>query len=268
MPGRNEIAASIDDLQALGMSDDIARLFRESLVERSGLLIVAGAAGSGRRTTIGAGLRLLKDDPTDVVELEPEAGKGFGERLRAALDRDPDLVAIGQLGDREAVELALDAAAAGHLLLAHMPSGRAVGAIARLLELGAEPFMIASTLRAVFAQRLVPRICRACRVPVQATGSIGALLGFDPGAVIYEAQGCDACQGSGLDGRLGLFEAIRVDPAIRRLINSGGDEAVIASHAFRNAPDLAAAARALAREGAIRASDAVQISRDVNPVSA
>src|SRR3546814_410667 len=124
-----------------------------------------------------------------------------------------------------------------------------------------EPFLLASTLRAVIAQRLVRRLCPHCREPVQASGSVSALLGFDPGAVIYEARGCGECGNSGFKGRIGVFEAVRIDDAIRRLINAGGDEAVIASHAFRNAPNLGSAARVLVREGVTTAEEAVRISR-------
>jgi general secretion pathway protein E len=124
-----------------------------------------------------------------------------------------------------------------------------------------EPFLLASTLRAVIAQRLVRRLCPSCRQPVQATGSVSALLGFDSGTVIYEARGCSECGGSGYRGRIGVFEAVRIDDTIRRLINGGGDEAVIASHAFRNTPNLASAARALVREGVTTAEEAVRVSR-------
>src|SRR4028119_257669 len=106
-----------------------------------------------------------------------------------------------------------------------------------------EPFLLASTLRAVIAQRLVRRLCPVCREPVEAAGSVSALLGFAPGTVIYQARGCGECGNSGYKGRIGVFEAVRVDDTIRRLINAGGDEAAIAAHAFRNAASLAVSAR-------------------------
>src|SRR3546814_14997999 len=95
-----------------------------------------------------------------------------------------------------------------------------------------------STLRAVIAQRLVRRLCQHCHEAVQADKSASALLGFDPGTIIYRALGCDACSGTGYKGRIGVFEAIRIDDTIRRLINNGGDESLIARHAFLNAPNL------------------------------
>jgi general secretion pathway protein E len=124
-----------------------------------------------------------------------------------------------------------------------------------------EPFLLASTLRAVVAQRLVRRLCPSCRRPVQASGSVSSLLGFDPGTVIYEPVGCEDCNGTGFKGRIGVFEAIRIDDTIRRLINDGGDEAIIARHAFLKAPNLGSAARRLVREGLTTPEEAVRISR-------
>jgi general secretion pathway protein E len=96
---------------------------------------------------------------------------------------------------------------------------------------------------------------------VQATGSVSALLGFDSGTIIHEARGCGECANTGYKGRVGVFEAVRIDDTIRRLINAGGDESVIASHAFRDSPNLGAAARALVRDGVTTAEEAVRISR-------
>src|SRR3546814_4759004 len=118
-----------------------------------------------------------------------------------------------------------------------------------------------STLRAVIAQRLVRRLCQHCHEAVQADKSASALLGFDPGTIIYRALGCDACSGTGYKGRIGVFEAIRIDDTIRRLINNGGDESLIARHAFLNAPNLGSAARALVRNGHTTAAEAMRISR-------
>ena len=104
-------------------------------------------------------------------------------------------------------------------------------------------------------------MCPSCRKPVQAQGSVSSLLGFDAGAIVYEAVGCDECSGSGFKGRIGVFEAIRIDDTIRRLINDGGDESIIARHAFLHAPNLGAAARQLVRDGLTTPEEAVRISR-------
>jgi general secretion pathway protein E len=127
-------------------------------------------------------------------------------------------------------------------------------------DMKVEPFLLASTLRAVIAQRLVRRLCPVCRVagPAEAAGD---LLGMPATTIIHHARGCGECGQSGYKGRIGVFEAVRIDDTIRRLINAGGDETAIADHAFRTAPNLAAAARALVLEGVTTAEEAIRISR-------
>jgi general secretion pathway protein E len=124
-----------------------------------------------------------------------------------------------------------------------------------------EPFLIASTLRAVIAQRLVRRLCAECREPVRASGSLAASLGLAPGTNVFEPKGCPACGGSGYKGRIGLFEAVRVTDEIRRLVNAGADEAAIAALAFRNGDNLAVAARVLVEAGTTSPEEAVRVSR-------
>jgi general secretion pathway protein E len=121
--------------------------------------------------------------------------------------------------------------------------------------------MIAAGLRLVIAQRLARRLCPQCREPAQAGANVSAQLGFDPGTFVYMPRGCGACDGSGYRGRIGLFEALPVEGAIRRLVGMDGDEAVIASHAFRDRPNLSGAARFMVRQGLIGAEEAVLLSR-------
>jgi general secretion pathway protein E len=190
-----------------------------------------------------------------------KVGFSFATGLRAILRQDPDVVMVGEIRDRETADIAVQASLTGHLVLSTVHTNDAIGAITRLRDMGIEPFLLASTLRAVIAQRLVRRLCAACREAVQATGSVSELLGFEEGATIYESRGCAECSGTGYKGRIGVFEAVRVDDTIRRLINAGGDEAALSAHAFRTAPTLSAAARALVRDGVTTAEEAVRISR-------
>ena len=265
------------DLDVLGMPEPIHDLFRGALSEPNGIVLVTGPTGSGKTTTLYAGLRLLNDgsrnlltveDPVEYAvegvgqtQVNPKVGLTFATGLRAILRQDPDVVMVGEIRDRETADIAVQASLTGHLVLSTVHTNDAIGAITRLRDMKVEPFLLASTLRAVIAQRLVRRLCPACREPVQAEGSAGALLGFDAGTIIYKAKGCGECNHTGYKGRIGVFEAVRIDDTIRRLINSGGDEAVIANHAFRNAPNLGAAARALVREGVTTAEEAVRVSR-------
>ena len=253
------------NLDQLGMSDAAKRLLIDALGEPNGIVLVTGPTGSGKTTTLYAGLRLLNDGTRNILTVEdpveyavdgvgqtqinPQVGLTFATGLRAILRQDPDTVMVGEIRDRETADIAVQAALTGHLVLSTVHTNDSVGAITRLRDMKVEPFLIASTVRAVLAQRLVRRLCPECRKPVAAEGSLSSLLGIAAGTTVYEPGGCAACGGSGYKGRVGLFEAVRVDDAIRRLINAGGDEVAIAAHAFRDSPTLAGAARQLVLDG-------------------
>ncbi|CAN5285883.1 type II secretion system ATPase GspE [soil metagenome] len=264
-------------LDVLGMTGNADRIFREALAEPNGIILVTGPTGSGKTTTLYGGLRQLNDGSRNILTVEdpveyaidgvgqtqvnPKVGLTFAAGLRAILRQDPDVVMIGEIRDRETAEIAVQASLTGHLVLSTVHTNDAVGAITRMRDMRVEPFLLASTLRAVIAQRLVRRLCQHCREPVQADKSASALLGFDLGTIVYKAKGCPECGETGFKGRIGVFEAIRIDDTIRRLINDGGDESLIARHAFLNAPNLGSAARALVRDGQTTAEEAIRISR-------
>ncbi|MFB0872043.1 MULTISPECIES: GspE/PulE family protein [unclassified Sphingobium] len=270
-----EDAAMALDLPGLTGAPD--RILRDCVSEPNGIILVAGPTGSGKTTTLYAGLRKLNDGSRNILTVEdpveyPIEGVGqtqvdanigltFAAGLRAILRQDPDVVMVGEIRDRETAEVAVQASLTGHLVLSTVRTNDSVAAITRMRDMRVEPFLLASTLRAVIAQRLVRRLCQHCREPVQADKSASALLGFDPGTIIYRARGCEECVGTGYNGRIGVFEAIRVDDTIRRLINDGGDESLIARHAFLNAPNLGSAARALVRDGQTTAEEAIRVSR-------
>jgi general secretion pathway protein E len=265
------------DLDSLGMNRNMHDAFQVALNEPNGIVLVTGPTGSGKTTTLYAGLKLLNDGSRNILTVEdpveyaidgvgqtqinPQVGLTFAAGLRAILRQDPDSVMVGEIRDRETAEIAVQAALTGHLVLSTVHTNDAIGAITRLRDMRIEPFLIASTLRMVIAQRLVRRLCPTCRAPVEASGSRAETLGLAPGTIIYEARGCGECGQSGYRGRIGLFEAVRVDDTIRRLINAGGDEAAISEHAFRNGPSLTSAARQLVRDGVTTAEEAVRVSR-------
>ena len=265
------------DLETLGMSAEANRLFRDALAEPNGIVLVTGPTGSGKTTTLYAGLKRLNDGSRNILTVEdpveyavdgvgqtqinPQVGLSFAAGLRAILRQDPDVVMVGEIRDRETAEIAVQAALTGHLVLSTVHTNDAIGAITRLRDMKVEPFLIASTVRAVLAQRLVRRLCPACRLPTPAAASLVGLLGIEASATVYEPRGCPACAGAGYKGRIGLFEAVRIDDTIRRLINSGADEAAIAAHAFRSSPRLASAARALVLDGTTSPEEAVRVSR-------
>jgi general secretion pathway protein E len=220
-----------DSFGRLGMAEATRGLLRDALAAGQGLIIFAGPRGSGRSAT-----------------------------LSAALDDAPEAMIADEIRDAESAEAAMRAAAS-RLVFAPILAGHAVGVISRLRDCRIDPLAIAARLKLVIAQRLMRRLCPECRAPEQACSSVSALLGFDPGTFVYVPRGCGFCDGKGHLGRIGLFEALPVDGAIRHLIAMDGDEAVIASHAFRDRPNLSGAARILVRDGLIGAEEAVSLSR-------
>jgi general secretion pathway protein E len=188
----------------------------------------------------------------------------FANGLRAILRQDPDVVMVGEIRDRETADIAVQASLTGHLVLSTVHTNDAPGAITRLRDMKVEPFLLASSLRAVVAQRLVRRLCDQCRAPEDEGSGAAALLGFPPGTILYRPVGCKVCSGTGYRGRIGLFEAVAVDAEIRRLILEGGDEGAIGAHAFATSPSLHAAARALVAEGVTTAQEAIRVSRTMD----
>ncbi len=265
------------DLPALGLPPPLFRLLTGAIREPNGIILVTGPTGSGKTTTLYAALRLLNDGTRNILTVEdpveyaiegvgqtqvnPKVGLTFAAGLRAILRQDPDTVMVGEIRDRETAEIAVQASLTGHLVLSTVHTNDAVGAITRMRDMKVEPFLLASTLRAVIAQRLVRRLCPDCRRPVRAGDTVAPLLGLASDETVYEPGACERCGGAGYKGRVGVFEAVRVDETIRRLINEGGDEGAIAAHAFRNGPDLAEAARTLVRDGVTTPEEAVRVSR-------
>ncbi len=269
-------AAGID-LEVLGLTGSAAEVMQDALAEPNGIILVTGPTGSGKTTTLYGCLKQLNDGKRNILTVEDpvefavegigqtqvnaKVGLTFANGLRAILRQDPDVVMVGEIRDRETADIAVQASLTGHLVLSTVHTNDAVGAITRLKDLKVEPFLLASTLRAVVAQRLVRRLCPDCREPVQADQKVAALLGIDAGSVVWRAAGCDNCGHTGFKGRVGVFEAVRIDDTIRRYIYDGGDEAMIARHAFLRAPTLAGAARAMVRDGLTTPEEAIRIAR-------
>lgn len=214
-----------------GMTPIARSALDDALAEAGGLILVAGPEGSGRTATV-----------------------------RGLMRARPDALAIGAIASREDAGAALHTAR-GRLVLATAAGSDAIGAIERLVALDIDPFAIACVLRLVLAQRQVRRLCPACRAPVQPASNLTAPLGIEPGAIVYRAQGCGTCEGSGFAGPIGAFETLPVDPTVGRLIACGADEAAIANHVFRKWPNLAAAVRALVAGGFTTAEEGIALLR-------
>ncbi len=264
-------------LEALGQPAAIEAVFRAALGEPNGMVLVTGPTGSGKTTSLYAGLKLLNDGSRNILTVEDpveyamdgvgqtqvnaRVGLSFAAGLRAILRQDPDCVMVGEIRDSETAEIAVQAALTGHLVLSSVHTNDAAGAITRLRDFGVEPFLIASTLRAVIAQRLVRRLCAACAIWAPLDAARAALIGLPVGTSACQPVGCERCAGTGWQGRTGVFEAIRITEPIRRLIMAGGDEAAVNAAAFSDAPTLDDAARSLVCEGLTTPEEAARVMR-------
>lgn len=272
------------DLDQLGMPEPISDGFRAALREPNGIVLVTGPTGAGKTTTLYAGLRLLNDRSRTILTIEDpieyaidgigqtqvnaRIGMTFAAGLRAILRQNPNIVMVGEIRDSETAEIAVQASLTGHLVLSTVHTNDAVGAITRLRDIGVEPFLIASTLRAIIAQRLVRRLCQACRRPEAADPGGAAIVGLPSGATVWRATGCPQCGGTGYAGRLGLFELIRADDPLRRLISANASEKDIADHAFTSSLALPDAARQAVTEGVTTIEEALRVMRQDGAVHA
>ncbi|MCS6987416.1 MAG: GspE/PulE family protein [Sphingomonadaceae bacterium] len=250
------VALSLDEL---GFEPATLRAFTEALDQPNGMILVTGPTGAGKTTTLYAALRRLNtgkrniltvEDPVEYAvpgvgqtQVDPRVGLTFATGLRAILRQDPDVVLVGEIRDRETAEIAVQAALTGHLVLSTVHANSAAGAVTRLRDFGIEPFLIAATLRAVVAQRLVRLVCRACVEQEPLPAALAQRLGLAPGTPVARARGCPACRMTGYSRRTGLFEFIRISGEVRRLVAEGADEARIeAAGLAMSLPDAARAA--------------------------
>jgi general secretion pathway protein E len=271
---RDRAGLQLDDL---GMPHATAQGFRNALADPNGIVLVTGPTGSGKTTTLYAGLRLLNDSRRNILTIEDpieyavegvgqtqvntKVGMTFAAGLRAILRQDPDIVMVGEVRDAETAQIAVQASLTGHLVLSTVHTNDAIGAVTRLRDMGVEPFLLASTLRVVIAQRLVRQLCTNCRKADVADPAIASMLGIAPGSPVHRATGCPVCAGTGYAGRVGLFEVVRIDETLRRLIGANASEQELAAHAFQNAETLADAARSAVTAGLTTPEEAVRVVR-------
>lgn len=216
-----------------------------------GLFLVTGPTGSGKTTTLYAALNEINsiekkivtvEDPVEYqlervnqVQVQPRIGLDFARVLRAVLRQDPDIVMVGEIRDNETAQIAARAALTGHLVLSTLHTNDAAGSLTRLMDLGVEPFLVASSTLGVMAQRLVRKICPQCReedpdVPEALRGSFAVTLGSaSEGLRFYRGRGCLACNYSGYRGRQAVFELIRVDRQVREAIGRGDRAGILAA---------------------------------------
>lgn len=230
------------DLAELGMEAKPLELLRTLITRPHGIILVTGPTGSGKTTTLYAGLTVLNDKKRNILTVEDPieydlVGIGqtqvntkihmtFAKGLRAILRQDPDVVMVGEIRDLETAQIAIQASLTGHLVLSTLHTNSAIGAITRLDDMGVEPFLLASSLSGVLAQRLMRLLCKHCKKPVLAAASECVRLGVEPtiSPVIYHPVGCEHCRFSGYSGRSGVYELIVIDDNLRTMIHDRASE--------------------------------------------
>ena len=230
-------------LDSIGMQRNLRKQLTELLLRPHGILLVTGPTGSGKSTTLYAGLSEINDQTRNILTVEDpieyniegigqtqvnvKADMTFARGLRAMLRQDPDVVMVGEIRDHETAEIAVQASLTGHLVLSTLHTNSAVGAITRLRDMGIEPFLLASSLLGVLAQRLVRVLCPHCKEPHKPSAMEQTFLGLG-GATIYHAKGCPQCNNSGYRGRTGIYELLVVDEQVRQMIhNEDAEEALV-----------------------------------------
>jgi len=267
------------NLEQLSMDPRALDSLRGALSETNGIVLVTGPTGSGKTTTLYAALSHLNDRTTNILTVEdpieyalegvgqtqvnPRVGMTFAAGLRAILRQDPDVVMVGEIRDAETAQIAVQASLTGHLVLSTVHTNSAVSAVTRLRDMGIEPFLLAPTMKAIVAQRLVRKLCESCKKPGDATPAECAVLGLseeDPKTICRPA-GCPACQNTGYKGRLGIYEIVVLDSALRALIQDGASEQDLAAVAFRAADTLAQCGFRRVRDGVTSIEEVFRVVR-------
>jgi type II secretory ATPase GspE/PulE/Tfp pilus assembly ATPase PilB-like protein len=224
-------------LDSLGMPQDVMAHWRRALQVAYGMLVVTGPTGSGKTSTLYASLHTLDrvhrnivtvEDPVEyefpdnVMQVQVTEKITFPRALRAMLRHDPDVIMIGEIRDRESLQIGIQAALTGHLVLSTLHTNNAIETLSRMIDMGAEDYLIAATLQCAMAQRLVRVICPDCRAPYQPTPDEIAALKIPQEwlaqARFFMGKGCPKCMNTGYRGRSGIFELLRISPAIREAI--------------------------------------------------
>jgi general secretion pathway protein E len=262
------------DFTALGFDAELQAILRDAIERPYGIALVTGPTGSGKTTTLYAALKeinkpdrkiLTVEDPVEYtleginqMPVRPQIGLTFAQALRAFLRQDPDILMVGEIRDRETAEIAIQAALTGHLLLSTLHTNTAAAAVPRLLDMGIDDFLLTSTLHVILGQRLVRRLCAACREP------------FTPGAEVierfsvaqenpvwYRPKGCEACHGTGFKGRTAIIEALKMTDAVRSKVLERADAHEIEQVA------VAGGMRTMVRHGIERVSAGVTTIEEV-----
>ena len=263
---------NIDDL---GLPEQILSNYKSSLKNPEGIILFTGPTGSGKTTTLYAGLRYLSDSSQNILTVEDpveytlegvgqtqvnsKTGYTFAKGLRAILRQDPDVVMIGEMRDVETAQIGIQASLTGHLVLSTVHTNSAIAAITRLRDMGIESFLLASSLRTIISQRLVRRLCLNCCYEEDATNEIAKLFNLAAGKKIYNSKGCEDCTHTGYQGRIAIAECIQVDKVLKDMIHNNSSENEISNYVFKDNQSIDQASLDLLINGVTSAEELIRV---------
>ncbi|MBZ9613029.1 type II secretion system ATPase GspE [Rheinheimera maricola] len=268
------------NLADLGMTLSVQQAFSQLILKPHGIILVTGPTGSGKSTTLYAGLTeintkdrniLTVEDPIEYelegigqTQVNSKVNMTFARGLRAILRQDPDVVMVGEIRDLETAQIAVQASLTGHLVLSTLHTNTAAGAITRLEDMGVEAFLLSSSLLGVLAQRLVRTLCPHCKTAHEPDKEERSLLGAakKDGVVIYRATGCEHCNHTGYRGRTGIHELLLVDEHIRELIHNGKGEQAIEKYVRQHSPSIRADGFSKVLNGETTLEEVLRVTRE------
>jgi type IV pilus assembly protein PilB len=266
-------------MDKLGFSSRNSKLFKAAIERPYGMILVTGPTGSGKTTTLYSALAYLNSLEKNIITLEdpveyefpiirqsqinPKINFTFAEGLRSILRQDPDIILVGEMRDKETIDMSIRSALTGHLVLSTLHTNNSISTITRLTDMGAEPFLISSTLILVVAQRLVRRLCEFCREPLSGEQALKRYhdLPLSPGDSFFQPKGCAKCNNSGYRGRMASFEVLHVSDTIRDMIEQRIPTQEILNQAVSEGfQSLFSDALEKARQGAISLDEAIRVA--------
>ena len=268
------------NLEQLGMEAGSRDLFDKLIHRPHGIVLVTGPTGSGKTTTLYAGLTRINNKKRNIMTVEDpieyyldgigqtnvnaKVDMTFARGLRAILRQDPDVVMIGEIRDLETAEIAVQSSLTGHLVLSTLHTNSAVGAVTRLRDMGVEPFLLSSTLIGVLAQRLIRKLCPHCKQPYQPNEMDLEDFGLDKGEAqgVFRAEGCEQCNFQGYIGRTGIYELVLVDEEMRTMIHDGDSEQELEAHARKKTASIADDGARLVLAGETTFEEILRVTRE------
>ncbi len=234
-------SSSIPGLEQLGFTEPQVAILDAALGQPQGMILTTGPTGAGKSTTLYSCLVrrqspevniITVEDPIEYqipginqVQVNVKAGLTFAASLRSILRQDPDIILVGEIRDLETAEIAFQASMTGHLVLSTLHTNSTLATVARLLDIGVDPFLITSSVNVIIAQRLARRVCQRCKEPyTPSSGLLERVKVEEPNVIFYRGKGCQACGNTGFAGRVGIYEILRLTPTIKELINKKASE--------------------------------------------